>query len=96
MSHFSVSECRKLFSLYLDSASHVQLNKMETEEVHDDVRCDGCNVKPITGKRYKCIDCNDKTSDFNFNLCAICYNKDIHSDHRMIQLSKGKYISYIH
>jgi hypothetical protein len=34
--------------------------------VHANVRCDGCNVFPIVGTRYQCTVCN------NYDLCAKC------------------------
>jgi hypothetical protein len=32
--------------------------------VHTNVRCDICGVSPITGPRYKCVNCP------NFDMCA--------------------------
>lgn len=43
------------------------------EVVHEGYSCDLCGVKPITGHRYRCIQCH------NFDLCAACYSDD--ADH---------------
>ena len=40
------------------------------KEIHMFVRCDGCNMKPIVGKRYKCGVCP------NFDFCEKCYEKE--------------------
>jgi len=40
--------------------------------VHENVRCDGCNVSPIVGPRYKCSVCPD------FDLCSKCEGSDRH------------------
>ena len=44
------------------------------KEVHFGFICDGCGMKPIVGKRYKCKGCH------NFDYCETCYekNKNIH------------------
>lgn len=31
--------------------------------VHEGISCNGCSIIPISGIRYKCIECS------NFNLC---------------------------
>lgn len=43
--------------------------------VHVNVRCDNCKTFPVTGRRYKCLQCN------NFDYCEKCYliNKSVHS-----------------
>jgi hypothetical protein len=41
---------------------------------HFGVTCDGCE-KPVTGIRFKCIQCAD------YDLCTICESKDIHKEH---------------
>ena len=40
--------------------------------VHEHVRCDGCQRKPIIGTRYKCVICHD------FDFCEECEAKDTH------------------
>ena len=40
------------------------------KEVHPLVTCDGCQMSPIVGKRYKCECCP------NFDFCEECYKKN--------------------
>ena len=44
--------------------------KKEVKEIHYNVSCDGCKMKPLIGKRYKCKGC------FNFDYCEKCYEKN--------------------
>lgn len=44
--------------------------KKELKEIHYNVSCDGCKMKPLVGKRYKCKGC------FNFDYCEKCYEKN--------------------
>ena len=44
------------------------------------VQCDGCNAKPITGVRYKCLSCE------NFDLCEACESKGVHQHHVFAKL----------
>ena len=44
-------------------------NKKEEKIVHAFYICDGCNMNPIVGKRYKCKVCN------NFDFCEKCYEQ---------------------
>eukprot|EP00339_Tiarina_fusa_P013619 CAMPEP_0117016302 /NCGR_PEP_ID=MMETSP0472-20121206/12868_1 /TAXON_ID=693140 ORGANISM="Tiarina fusus, Strain LIS" /NCGR_SAMPLE_ID=MMETSP0472 /ASSEMBLY_ACC=CAM_ASM_000603 /LENGTH=422 /DNA_ID=CAMNT_0004720307 /DNA_START=6 /DNA_END=1274 /DNA_ORIENTATION=- len=49
--------------------------------VHDRVTCDGCDVFPITGTRYKCVVCPD------FDLCETCEGQGKHlCTHPMLKL----------
>ncbi len=49
--------------------------------IHDGVKCDGCNLKPIIGTRYNCTVCS------NFDLCATCELKDKHpKSHPLIKM----------
>lgn len=43
--------------------------KEEKKEVHWFVTCDGCQMTPIVGKRYKCDICP------NFDFCESCFEK---------------------
>ena len=40
--------------------------------IHDNVRCDACNMSPLVGKRYKCAVCKD------YDVCEKCYLGDEH------------------
>lgn len=44
---------------------------------HVGVVCDGCNARPITGPRYKCMVCPD------YDLCGSCYLRrhELHPEH---------------
>ncbi|XP_026852246.2 E3 ubiquitin/ISG15 ligase TRIM25-like [Electrophorus electricus] len=42
-----------------------ELNPRPT--IHHGIRCDGCQMKPIRGPRYKCQSC------FDFDFCESCY-----------------------
>jgi len=44
--------------------------KKELKEIHYNVSCDGCKMKPLIGKRYKCKGC------FNFDYCEKCYEEN--------------------
>jgi hypothetical protein len=44
----------------------------QSDAVHSSVTCDGCQVSPITGVRFKCIVCND------YDLCAACEEGNVH------------------
>ena len=48
--------------------------KTERKDIHFFIICDGCGMKPLVGKRYKCKGCED------FDYCEKCYekNKDTH------------------
>lgn len=48
---------------------------------HVGVACDGCNVNPVVGMRYKCLHCP------NFDLCENCEKKGIHGSHSMIRFT---------
>lgn len=58
--------------------------KVDTQKmVHYNVICDGCNVSPIVGPRFKCTTCPD------FDLCSVCEasgNKQCDKDHVMMKI----------
>ena len=41
-------------------------NNSESNRIHQNVACDGCDMSPIVGVRYKCSVCQ------NFDLCSTC------------------------
>jgi len=49
-----------------------KLSQQSQKVVHECVRCDGCQKKPIVGVRYKCAICHD------FDFCEECEAKNIH------------------
>jgi hypothetical protein len=46
----------------------------ESEAVHTSVQCDGCEMFPVVGARYKCAVCKD------YDVCAECYAEGVHSE----------------
>ena len=50
--------------------------------VHDRVCCDGCNVSPIVGHRYKCSVCQD------FDFCSNCEETKEHP-HAFLKIRKA-------
>jgi hypothetical protein len=44
------------------------------------VVCDGCNIDPIVGVRYKCAECPD------FDLCSDCEAKGEHGHHTFLKV----------
>jgi len=53
---------------------------------HDSILCNGCNMKPLIGTRWKCLDCED------YDLCSLCYHGDKHYlQHKFYSIDlKGK------
>lgn len=52
--------------------------------IHENIKCDGCGVLPITGDRFKCTVCHD------FDLCSACEQKDVHpSSHPLLKLKEA-------
>ncbi len=48
---------------------------------HKGIKCNGCNITPIIGIRYKCVICKD------FDYCSSCENECVH-DHPMLKIRK--------
>jgi hypothetical protein len=66
--------------LLLDKGTRfVWTNEERSKVRHEGVRCDGCQVSPIEGIRYKCKACAD------YDLCEHCFGnrEEIHVKHRM-------------
>merc|ERR1712227_849270 len=55
-------------------------------KVHYGVTCDGCENKPVTGNRYKCVVCDD------YDLCESCEVAGRHPGHNMIKITQPGYI----
>ena len=54
--------------------------KKEKKEIHFNIICDGCNMNPLVGKRYKCKTCAD------FDYCEKCYEKNKENHKHEFQL----------
>jgi hypothetical protein len=55
----------------------------DARPAHHGVRCDGCQVSPITGKRFKCTVC------WNFDLCESCEASGVHHpEHPLIKIAR--------
>lgn len=61
-----------------------QINSQE-QVVHQNVACDGCNVSPIVGVRFKCSICK------NFDFCAMCEERRAH-DHAFLKIYKPQQV----
>jgi hypothetical protein len=63
--------------------SKVSLSQSQICIIHNGINCNGCNMNPIKGIRFKCQICPD------FNFCEICEQEkgDAH-DHPMIKIRK--------
>lgn len=53
--------------------------KYQVKTQHVGVTCDGCQQKPIIGKRFKCLVCP------NYDLCEQCESNQLHG-HPMMRL----------
>ena len=38
--------------------AEVQVNESDGEHVHEGILCNGCEIQPIVGTRYKCLECD--------------------------------------
>merc|ERR1711963_1076057 len=75
----SVKKCKPV-SVEDEGAADAEL------KVHYGVTCDGCENKPITGNRYKCVVCDD------YDLCESCEVAGRHPGHNMIKITQPGYI----
>lgn len=66
---------------------HGNIEENNQKVIHDQVRCDKCNMNPIEGIRWKCMTCP------NFDLCNICFVCDTEhrKKHFFAQLEYSKY-----
>jgi hypothetical protein len=55
----------------------------ENKKVHHSVQCDGCNIYPIVGKRFKCDECDD------YDLCGSCRSNNLHSQHDFKKITES-------
>jgi len=56
--------------------------------VHNMIICDGCQMSPLTGIRFKCFECVD------FDLCNDCHESKIHN-HIMVKLPHNNYSNFM-
>ncbi|CAD8113398.1 unnamed protein product [Paramecium sonneborni] len=49
--------------------------------IHKRHTCDGCQVHPIIGSRFKCLECPD------YDLCEECQVKNLHNHHKFFKIS---------
>ncbi|OSD06218.1 hypothetical protein PYCCODRAFT_1475052 [Trametes coccinea BRFM310] len=49
----------------------VKDKRQRTKLVHKGIHCDGCEMKNITGVRYKCLQCDD------YDLCDVCISDPV-------------------
>jgi len=85
------SNCPALGNPFVEETKEIaDINKrMEgtriTEEnlaVHKTVICDGCEMNPLKGDRFKCVTCP------NYDLCSYCNATGMHSHHTMIKIKE--------
>lgn len=66
-----------------EPTAHVEEeSKEQSVVVHTDVQCDGCNIVPIRGIRYKCAVCKD------FDYCEKC-EASLGHDHPFLKIRKA-------
>ena len=59
----------------LDSTEEPSLKPRH--DTHFGVVCDGCEMYPVVGERYKCYECDD------YDLCGKCKADGVHPNHSM-------------
>ncbi|WAQ99089.1 SQSTM-like protein [Mya arenaria] len=71
-----------LFKVYIDSKDRPTSGQDNDAPVHRGVVCDGCQIGPIVGPRYKCMVCPD------YDLCRGCEGAGLHVEHDMIKITQ--------
>ena len=41
-----------------EETGDAEVNESDGEPIHEGVSCDGCQMRPIVGTRYKCFECD--------------------------------------
>ena len=59
-----------ILTLPFNNTVEEKKEKKEKKEIHCCVRCDGCGMFPLVGKRFKCKECP------NFDFCEKCLEKN--------------------
>lgn len=52
----------------------------QSEDESEGVTCDGCSKSPLTGVRYRCLQCAD------FDLCKSCRESGEHQNHLFVEI----------
>jgi len=69
--HNTLRQQREMSNLREEQRLQERRRRQECNQRHIHVMCDGCEVNPIIGNRYKCTD-----SDLpDYDLCEMCYAK---------------------
>ncbi|WAQ99088.1 SQSTM-like protein [Mya arenaria] len=76
-----------VFKVYIDRKDgpvheNEQMGQDRDAPVHRGVVCDGCQIGPIVGPRYKCMTCPD------YDLCRGCEGAGLHVEHDMIKITE--------
>ena len=66
----------------IDNVEYWRWAWLQDDDINQRIICDGCQMNPIKGLRFKCLDCPD------FDLCEECYNKEIHKHHKMKRITQ--------
>ncbi|KAF8597838.1 cysteine proteinase [Ceratobasidium sp. AG-I] len=63
------------------TTSEIPIRTKESDEIHEGFNCDECNVAPIVGPRYHCLD----ATCIDYDLCSKCMAANKHDqNHRML------------
>ena len=70
----------------MQNISYYYLNSDEdSDPEHYGITCAECDLYPITGVRYMCVEC------FNYDICSECKNGDVHPGHDMKKITHSLY-----
>ena len=83
-----------IFNLSLNDEKKEKSKEKDIKEVHNFVKCDGCGMFPLIGKRFKCKVCP------NFDFCEKCFEKNKathkHEFSNIPPMKKSKYFHQFH
>ena len=69
-------------SQYRNIVLHENKDYLKRGYIHNGVTCNGCQMFPIFGYRYKCMICDDE-----YNLCENCEKNQVHQ-HPLVKFNK--------